>query len=291
MLGFQDSSKSLYAVSLDPQTGKSKLGWSLLNCQCQIMQDNGGDPVLKIFSNTTREEKVLSLSQKKLKVYGGTSLYSFVFLSRHLQAYIKFQPLATNPDFGNDSLEQQLKDLQNLNTKELPVYQGSKKIAKKEISEDSNPFLQPLVKVQVSAPASAAKSSPSTPLEMPKTYVTAKIRPVKKFNFVFPGNSPTATNKENVITSVYGSGRSAAAHYSLLSVGSQVRSVANGYNQKSRFKPYSLKETSSRDSEGFSNLGQTCYVAAILQLLFHSVTLRNRILSERKAVREVLGKV
>ena len=253
---------------------------------------------MKIFSNTTREEKVLSLSQKKLKVYGGTNHYSFIFLSRHLEAFVKFQPLATNPDFGNDALEQQLKDLQNLNTKDLPVYQGSKKIAKKEITEDSNPFLQPLVQEghkqsHVSAPASAAaKSSPSTLLEMPKTYVTAKIKPFKKFQFVFPAHSPTTlTNKENVITSVYGGGRSTGTYSSLVSVGSQVRSVANGYNQKSRFKAYSIKETSSRDSEGFSNLGQTCYVAAILQLLFHSVTLRNRILSERKAVREVLGKV
>ena len=292
MLGASGS--SLYICSFNPPFSK-KSGWIHYNCKCEVMADKDGEPLLHVSSNTN-DLILIPLKQAKLKVFNGNTPGTFTFNSRHLGGLVKFQALATNEDFRNPTLSKDLQNLSKINLADLKLYDGKKKIVKKVDLPSSKHEMAPFV-LKTPPPSNQSGSFSSTQIhsikpsiDPPFSFLKAKIiDPIQRKRLV---NDPPSNSIPSSCISKYFSNENNLPSLKGSSSSSLIRPSKNHYP---RYKPYRFKSTSNSsvvtDSEGFNNLGQTCYVAAVLQLLFHSVTLRTLVLRERTFMLDLLGKV
>jgi ubiquitin C-terminal hydrolase len=70
-----------------------------------------------------------------------------------------------------------------------------------------------------------------------------------------------------------------------------IYSPINYMNRNARYCPYPIKVDTEDDVDGLKNLGQTCYVASILQLLYSTASFKPSVLENRSFALGFLGKV
>lgn len=224
-----------------------KHSWTKENCSVEL-QKNGLNLVLVV--KRPNFEFALSLEQN-LKTFQ-TKDGGYSFRSIHCDSLIKFQP-------EKESLGDFMKQIQNHDISTLTEYPNKAKI----IRNTAN-IAKLRYQVGVSTPKRKFLESSATPISY-------------KMNSYPKVNSSLVSFKNNKTDESIYTNNPADQINLHVSARNYKRNNIGTSNLPAK-SPLNELYTNNESSEGFRNIGQTCYMAAVLQLLVSS-TLKNKIIT------------